>query len=91
MKGCGCQTGLLKYIPIPEASYFYIPCCIHDDNYESARVSRKEADLELLSMCLQVIKKDININPFRRLWLKGIAYLYYISVRCFGWAYYGNK
>lgn len=90
MKGCGCQTGILRFIPIPEADYFYIPCCIHDDNYEGGKISRKEADKELLAMCLQVISRDRSINEYRKTWLKICAYGYYLAVRSLGWMYYGK-
>ena len=89
-KGCGCQKGILKYIPVPEASYFYVPCCIHDDNYDRGILSRKEADLELLGMCLQVIDRDKDSSNIKKIWLKVCAYGYYLSVRIFGWMYYGK-
>lgn len=89
-KGCGCQTGILKYIPVPEASYFYIPCCIHDDNYDSGMMTRKEADLELLAMSLQIIERDTTLTKPRKAWLKLCAAGYYIAVRCFGWMYYNQ-
>lgn len=91
MKGCGCQSGILRYFPVPEAPYFYIPCCIHDDNYGSGRVSRLEADRELLAMCLQVISRDKKSGWARKIWLKICAYGFYLAVRTFGWMYYNEK
>lgn len=87
-RGCGCQSGIFKYLPVPEADYFYVPCCIHDDNYDRGILSRKEADRELLAMCLLLIHRDKKIGRGRRFWLKMCAYGYYLAVRCFGWMYY---
>lgn len=86
--GCGCQTGFLKYIKPPYANYFYIPCCIHDDEYDLGK-NRKKADRDLFLGCMKIILKNEN-NPWKILWLTGIAGLYYIAVRIFG-RHYFNK
>lgn len=85
--GCGCQSGILKYIKPPYADYFYIPCCIHDDEYERIDISRSMADKNLFLGCIKTIMKK-EINPWKISWLGFISLLYYISVRIFGKLYY---
>lgn len=83
--GCGCQTGLLKYLRPPYAKLFYVACCRHDDNYESD-MPRKEADRLLFRDMLYIVYKG-DYKVMYSLFLISIAYLYYICVRLFGWQY----
>lgn len=88
--GCGCQTGILRFFKPPYAKKFYIPCCIHDDDYDRGG-SRKEADRNLFTNCMKTIIKE-ETNPFRVVWFTLISLLYYISVRVFGHFYFNyNK
>lgn len=88
--GCGCQTGILRFFKPPYAKKFYIPCCIHDNDYDRGG-SRKEADRNLFINCIKIIIKE-EINPFKIVWFTLISLLYYISVRVFGHFYFNyNK
>lgn len=87
--GCGCQSGLLKHIRPPYAKKFYVPCCMHDDDYDRGgdKYSRLFADKMLFFRMMKTIIKE-DITPGRTLWLVLIAYGYYIAVRLMGWRYY---
>lgn len=87
--GCGCQTGILKYFKPPYAKYFYIPCCIHDDNYDLGG-DRKKADQILFLGCMKTILKQ-ETNPWKISWLTIVSLLYYIAVRIFGQFYFNNR
>ncbi|UWG05597.1 MAG: group XII secretory phospholipase A2 precursor (PLA2G12) [Bacteriophage sp.] len=87
--GCGCETGILRYIKAPYAKMFYVPCCIHDNDYDSGGKAkeRKKADVTLYrNMCKVIGRTDC--TPFKAHFLTGIALLYYISVRIFGRFYF---
>ena len=88
-KGCGCQSGFLRYIKPPSSDLFYVACCIHDDNYEKAEIPRKEADRILFMDCIKIITKK-ETNPWKTTWLVLVSLFYYISVRIFGGLYYGT-
>lgn len=87
--GCGCQSGLLKFIRPPYANKFYVPCCMHDDDYDHGgdKYSRLFADKMLFYRMMKIIIKE-DITPCRTLWLVLVAYGYYIAVRLIGWHYY---
>lgn len=89
-KGCGCQTGLLKFLSIPYGKIFYAACCIHDDDYDKGggEEQRKEADTNLF-LNMQKISSRQSRNPYALTWFTLIALLYYISTRLFG-RYYFN-
>lgn len=84
-KGCGCQTGILKYFKPPYAKMFHIPCCIHDDDYDigGGKSERKEADRNLF---LRMVKVSIRrtSNPWAVCWYVSVALMYYMGVRLFG-------
>ena len=84
--GCGCQSGILKFFKPPYAKKFYIPCCIHDDDYDRGG-NRKEADQRLFRGCLKIILKE-ETNPWKISWLTLISLFYYIAVRIFGRFYF---
>ena len=85
--GCGCQSGILKYFKPPYSDYFYVPCCIHDDDYDKGDIPRIEADKKLFLGCIKTIYKREN-NPWKISWLTFISLLYYIAVRILGELYY---
>lgn len=91
-KGCGCTTGILRYIRPPYASMFYVPCCMHDDDYDrgGTTVQRKSADVALFVRMCRVIMENEN-KPLRVLWLTFVAFNYYIAVRLLGRWYFVNK
>lgn len=84
--GCGCEKGILKYVKPPYSKKFYIPCCIHDDDYDRGG-SRKKADKNLFLGCIKTILKT-ETNPIIITWLTLISLLYYMSVRIFGQFYF---
>lgn len=86
--GCGCQKGVLKYIKPPYAKKFYLPCVLHDNDYDIGGCGemRRKADLTLFLNMFKVIQKES--NPFAMVWLAHIALLYYVSVRIFGRFYF---
>lgn len=90
--GCGCETGLLKYIKPPYAKIFYAACCIHDDDYDvgGSKADRAEADAALFRNMLIIITKS-NYNVWKSYHLATIALVYYISVRIFGKQYFNYK
>lgn len=83
--GCGCSSGLLKYIRPPYARYFYVACCMHDDDYDRGgdAKARRVADRALFRRCFRLIH-DRETSPGRMVWLSLNALLYYASVRIFG-------
>lgn len=93
--GCGCSKGVLKWFRPPYARKFYVPCCMHDDDYDRGGdgKARREADRSLFRRMAALVLKDDKAGPTRALWLVCIAYIYYISVRTFGRFYfnYDNK
>lgn len=91
-KGCGCQTGLLKYIKPPYAKKFYTPCVMHDDDYERGGTSedRYEADVQLFYNMMKVIGRE-HSNLLVVVWFAFIAYLYFMSVRLFGNFYFNYR
>lgn len=91
-KGCGCQTGWLKYIKPPYAKKFYTPCVMHDDDYERGGTSedRYEADVHLFYNMLKVIGRE-HSNLLAVVWFAFIAYLYFMSVRLFGNFYFNYR
>lgn len=86
--GCGCQKGVLKYIKPPYAKKFYLPCVLHDNDYDigGSGEMRRKADLTLFLNMFKVIQKES--NPFAMVWFAHIALLYYVSVRIFGRFYF---
>lgn len=87
--GCGCQTGILRFIKPPYAKKFYVPCCIHDDDYDRGG-DRKEADKCLFLGCMKTILKE-ETNPWKIFWLSFVSLSYYIAVRIFGRFYFNNN
>lgn len=86
--GCGCEHGLFSRLRPPYAKLFDIPCRMHDDEYDAGG-NRREADRRLFDrMCKTALRLDR--PPLYKLWLFGIAMLYYVSVRIFG-GFYFNK
>lgn len=87
--GCGCETGILKYIKPPYAKMFYVPCCIHDDDYDrgGTEYMRKCADYSLYIRMKALIDKG-EWNYIKQKWLKLWAWIYYKSVRIFGRFYF---
>lgn len=91
--GCGCEKGVLRYIKPPYAKKFYIPCCLHDDDYDRGgdKKARQNADKRLFRGCFKLILRQEQ-NPWQMVWLTLIALLYYCSVRLFGWMFFNyNK
>ena len=91
--GCGCSKGLLKYFKPPYAKTFYVPCCMHDDDYDKGgnEQDRKAADRCLFSRMTNLSLRQ-HTNPWKIVWLVLIALLYYISIRIFGRFYFNyNK
>ena len=87
--GCGCSKGLLKYIRPPYAKTFYVPCCMHDDDYDRGGdgQDRKTADRHLFSRMVKLSSR-LYSNPWKIAWLVAVALLYYGSVRLFGKFYF---
>lgn len=87
--GCGCEKGVLKYIKPPYAQKFYIPCCLHDDDYDRGgdKKARQYADRRLFQRCFKLILRQEQ-SSWRMVWLTLIALLYYCSVRLFGGMFY---
>ena len=87
--GCGCSKGVLKYFKPPYADEFYVPCCMHDDDYDKGGndQDRKVADRLLFSRMVKLSLK-LYTNPWKIVWLVLIALLYYSSVRLFGRSYF---
>lgn len=102
--GCGCESSILKWFKPPYAEMFYVPCCMHDNDYDHGGdgLDRWIADRWLYRRMIQIIYKDYTQNyyvctklssPWKILKLVMIANIYYISVRLFGRFYfnYSNK
>lgn len=87
--GCGCETGLLKYLKPSYAKMFYTACCIHDDNYDIGgdKTDRAKADATLFRDMLITITKN-KCNVWKMYYLSTIALIYYIFVRLLGWHYF---
>lgn len=90
--GCGCETGLLKYIKPPYAKLFYAACCIHDNDYDIGgnKTDRHNADIRLFHNMTQTISKG-NYGVLKTLLLTNMAVIYYTSVRIFGHQYFNYK
>lgn len=90
MKGCGCQTGLLRYFKPPYARKFYVPCVLHDDDYDRGGTEeiRKLADRNLYWRMMRLVSGEEGLTPLRHTWFTLIATLYYVSVRVFGRFYF---
>lgn len=88
-KGCGCTKGILKYIRPPYGKMFYVPCCMHDDDYErgGGKDMRKTADRALFERMCRVIREKEK-KPLRVFWLTFVALGYYAAVRMFGRWYF---
>lgn len=89
MKGCGCQTGILRYIKIPYSQLFYTACCIHDDDYDRGGDSddRYIADLSLKDNMRKTIRQK-NYGLLMRAWLQVWVFVFFASVRMFGSFYF---
>lgn len=87
--GCGCENGILKYLKPPYAKKFYVPCCMHDDEYDIGGTckQRKLADRNLFCRCVKVVFQEES-NPWKMMWLFHIILFYYVVVRLFGWNYF---
>lgn len=91
--GCGCQTGVLKWFRPPYAELFYVPCCMHDDDYDRGGTAgdRKEADRKLFARMVRVIVSCGWAHyPWRFSEMVAVALLYYVSVRIFGRRYFSK-
>ena len=90
--GCGCESGILKYIKPPCSKLFYAACCIHDDDYDIGgdEKSRKCADSRLYHNMLKIISKS-DFSVWKSTILTIIALIYYMSVRIFGKTYFNYK
>lgn len=89
--GCGCQTGVLKWFRPPYARTFFVPCCMHDDDYDRGGTAgdRREADRKLFARMVRLIAKGGYVwQPWRCVWMVFVAWLYYVSVRVFGRFYF---
>lgn len=82
--GCGCQSGILRYVKPPYAGRFYVPCCIHDDDYDKGgtKRDRKIADVRLYK---NMLKRSDNWKH------RTVAIFYYASVRLFGRLFFNFK
>ena len=88
-KGCGCQTGIFKWLKPPYAEKFKLPCILHDNDYDKGgdEEDRRIADIMLYWRILKVANKTSEY-PLESTWFALIAFLYYISVRIFGRFYF---
>lgn len=88
-RGCGCQTGILRWFKPPYAELFYAACCIHDDDYDRGgdKKARKMADKQLFWNIYKKIELTQG-SVYKTVWLVLIAMLYYVSVRMFGRRYF---
>lgn len=80
---------MFKYLKPPYAKKFYIPCVIHDNDYDKggSEHSRKLAD-SLLFWRMLFLSEESTTSPFKMTWFILIALLYYVSVRIFGRFYF---
>jgi len=59
----------------------------HDRRYDNKRITRRQADV-LFYRCLR--KKLVGLNIFKKIFFAIMFYLFYLSVRAFGWFFYKN-
>lgn len=87
--GCGCQKGVLRFVKPPYAQKFFLPCELHDNDYDigGSEKERREADLSLF-LRMQKVSHREHRNPHILVWFSLIALLYYVSVRVFGRFYF---
>lgn len=87
--GCGCASGILKYIKPPYAKKYLAACAVHDDDYDKGGVEadRKEADRNLFLNMQKLSCKQCR-DPYKLTWYTLIALLYYVSTRLFGRFYF---
>ena len=87
--GCGCESGILRYIRPPYQETFYAACCMHDDDYDRGgdKTARRSADIRFYD---NMIKSALNTSktPWRVAWLAAVALCYYAAVRVFGRFYF---
>lgn len=90
--GCGCERGLFRFLKPPYAKRFYIPCVLHDNDYDKggSKQDRKNADIRLFFR-MQCLSRRMNRNPFVLTWFTLIALLYYSSIRIFGSFYFNYQ
>ena len=88
-KGCGCQTGLFKFLKPPYAKRFQAACELHDNDYDRGGTEgmRRSADRLLYWHIQETVTKEYT-TPWTHLWFTLIAMLYYVSVRIFGRFYF---
>lgn len=88
-KGCGCQSGIFKWLKPPYAKKFDLPCVIHDDAYDIGgnERDRKAADKILFYRIIELVNREYP-TPWKTTWFTLIALLYYVSVRAFGKFYF---
>lgn len=80
---------MLKYIKPPYARKYYLPCVVHDNDYDrgGGEQQRKEADIALFHN-MQKVSRTQHRNPFAIAWFTLVALLYYMSIRLFGRFYF---
>lgn len=90
--GCGCESGVLRYVRPPYQETFYAACCVHDDDYDRGgdKSARKAADVRFYD---NMIKAALNTSatPWRVARLAAVALCYYAAVRAFGRFYFTYK
>lgn len=91
-KGCGCQTGIFKWLKPPYAEKFHAACVMHDDDYDrgGSAQDRKEYDTALYWHILTIASKE-HPSALKMKWFTFIAFIYYISVRIFGKFYFNYR
>lgn len=91
-KGCGCQSGVFKWLRPPYAKKFHVPCVMHDDDYDRGGTERqrKVADRNLYWRIMELVSRSPH-SPWAHTWFTLIALLYYVSVRIFGRFYFNYK
>ena len=91
VNGCGCGSGVLKYLKPPYAKMFESACNAHDAAYDAGgtEADRKHADMWLYRSMIASVYKDY--SPATTTWFMLIALLYYVSVRIFGKNYFNFK
>ena len=89
-KGCGWQSGIFKWLKPPYAKKFYVPCVLHDDDYDRGGTEgmRLLADRNLYWGMMRLVSGEEDLTPWGNTWYTLIALLYYVSVRIFGRFYY---
>lgn len=86
---CGCSTGILSHIRPPYAEKYDTACEVHDAAYDAGgtKEDRLAADKWLFrQMCKLNLTNCTSVAAI--CWYNGIALLYYVSVRMFGWKYF---